>query len=180
MKNKSIGFIVILLLAWFFAKDNKAPSSPAAERTESSASLYTQEPAQESGTSEQAKIGYVNANTLKVRSTPNGLPLESLQRGAQVKVYEQRNDWSRISAANEKERWVSSSYLCESTNCYVKKVTPPSPEKLRTEHRTTPSRQHSAPQNYGSSCPCSSGTVCIGPRGGRYCITSGGNKRYGV
>lgn len=32
----------------------------------------------------------------------------------------------------------------------------------------------------GSGCPCSGGTVCIGPRGGRYCITSGGNKRYGV
>jgi hypothetical protein len=30
------------------------------------------------------------------------------------------------------------------------------------------------------SCPCNGGDVCIGPRGGRYCITSGGNKRYGV
>lgn len=168
MKNKNIGFIAIALLAWFFAKDNKTPSSLA------------DEPTQKSGISEQAKIGYVNANALKVRSTPNGSPLESLQRGAQVKVYEQQNDWSRISAANEKERWVSSSYLCESTNCYVKKVTPPSPAKLRTEHRSTPYLQHPTPQNYGSSCPCSSGTVCIGPRGGRYCITSGGNKRYGV
>lgn len=26
MKNKSIRFIVIVLLAWFFAKDNKAPT----------------------------------------------------------------------------------------------------------------------------------------------------------
>lgn len=34
--------------------------------------------------------------------------------------------------------------------------------------------------NFGGSCPCSGSTVCIGPRGGRYCITSGGNKRYGV
>ncbi|MDG2535263.1 hypothetical protein P6144_16500 [Sphingomonas sp. HITSZ_GF] len=33
---------------------------------------------------------------------------------------------------------------------------------------------------YGSGCPCSGRQVCIGPRGGRYCITSGGNKRYGV
>lgn len=32
----------------------------------------------------------------------------------------------------------------------------------------------------GSGCPCSGSQVCIGPRGGRYCITSGGNKRYGV
>jgi hypothetical protein len=29
-------------------------------------------------------------------------------------------------------------------------------------------------------CPCNGGKVCVGPRGGRYCITSGGNKRYGV
>jgi hypothetical protein len=29
-------------------------------------------------------------------------------------------------------------------------------------------------------CPCNGGDVCIGPRGGRYCITRGGNKRYGV
>jgi hypothetical protein len=32
----------------------------------------------------------------------------------------------------------------------------------------------------GGSCPCSGSNICIGPRGGRYCITSGGNKRYGV
>jgi hypothetical protein len=31
-----------------------------------------------------------------------------------------------------------------------------------------------------AGCPCGSGKVCVGPRGGRYCITSGGNKRYGV
>lgn len=30
------------------------------------------------------------------------------------------------------------------------------------------------------NCPCNGGKVCIGPRGGRFCITSGGNKRYGV
>ncbi len=34
--------------------------------------------------------------------------------------------------------------------------------------------------NWDSSCPCSGSNICIGPRGGRYCITSGGNKRYGV
>jgi uncharacterized protein YgiM (DUF1202 family) len=85
--------------------------------------------------SEQAKIGYANANALKVRSTPNGSPLESLQRGAQVKIYEQQNNWSRISIANEKERWVSSSYLCESANCYVKKS------------------RHLSPQNYERNIP---------------------------
>jgi hypothetical protein len=29
-------------------------------------------------------------------------------------------------------------------------------------------------------CPCNGGKVCVGPRGGRYCITSSGKKRYGV
>lgn len=28
-------------------------------------------------------------------------------------------------------------------------------------------------------CPCGSGSVCVGPRGGRFCITSSGKKRYG-
>lgn len=29
-----------------------------------------------------------------------------------------------------------------------------------------------------SNCPCSAANYCVGPRGGHYCITSGGNKRY--
>lgn len=29
-----------------------------------------------------------------------------------------------------------------------------------------------------ATCPCSGSFNCVGPRGGRYCITSGGNKRY--
>ena len=27
-------------------------------------------------------------------------------------------------------------------------------------------------------CECSAGAVCIGPRGGRYCLTAAGNKKY--
>ena len=43
-----------------------------------------------------------------------------------------------------------------------------------TSHRTN----NSSPQYYGSSCDCRAHRICVGPRGGRYCITSGGNKRY--
>jgi uncharacterized protein YgiM (DUF1202 family) len=32
----------------------------------------------------------------------------------------------------------------------------------------------------GGSCPCTSARVCVGPRGGRYCLNSTGSKRYGV
>jgi len=28
------------------------------------------------------------------------------------------------------------------------------------------------------SCDCDAGTLCTGPRGGTYCITKGGSKRY--
>jgi hypothetical protein len=32
----------------------------------------------------------------------------------------------------------------------------------------------------GNGCSCAGGNVCYGPRGGRYCITSGGKQRYGI
>jgi len=42
-------------------------------------------------------------------------------------------------------------------------------------------QQHFAPakatQTQGA-CPCSSGRICTGPRGGRYCLTPSGNKSY--
>jgi len=32
--------------------------------------------------------------------------------------------------------------------------------------------------NSNSECPCSSGKLCTGPRGGKYCLTSTGKKNY--
>jgi hypothetical protein len=34
--------------------------------------------------------------------------------------------------------------------------------------------------SFEGGCSCGGRHVCVGPRGGRYCITSGGNKRYGL
>lgn len=42
------------------------------------------------------------------------------------------------------------------------------------------SRKSSSAGSRVAGCPCGGGKVCVGPRGGRYCITSSGNKRYGV
>jgi hypothetical protein len=50
----------------------------------------------------------------------------------------------------------------------------------RTKSRRSRTGRKARYQSGGSGCPCSGSLVCIGPRGGRYCITSGGNKRYGV
>jgi hypothetical protein len=35
-----------------------------------------------------------------------------------------------------------------------------------------------ATDNLPSECPCGTGVLCIGPRGGQYCITASGNKSY--
>ena len=61
-----------------------------------------------------------------------------------------------------------------SSRIYGAKPSVKKKRKRRAKMRST------RPSYYGGGCPCSGGTVCIGPRGGRYCITSGGNKRYGV
>jgi hypothetical protein len=51
--------------------------------------------------------------------------------------------------------------------------------RRRSSSRRSGSRSRSL-YGGGGSCPCSGVNICVGPRGGRYCITSGGNKRYGV
>lgn len=56
--------------------------------------------------------------------------------------------------------------------------------KRASRKRTSRRRGWSSSGTRGTTesgdCPCNGGRVCVGPRGGRYCITRGGNKRYGV
>ncbi|WP_348532530.1 SH3 domain-containing protein [Pseudomonas sp. PP3] len=114
----------------------------------------------------------MSADKLNIRDQPGGKVIFNLLRGDKVQIYAKRNDWVRISIDSQPAKWLSSKSLCSGSNCYV--ASQPKPARPAPQ----PARR-SAPE-YGSSCLCSSGSVCIGPRGGRYCITSGGNKRYGV
>lgn len=61
--------------------------------------------------------------------------------------------------ANEQKRNTRNNYESKPVITYT-------PPKKRIKQRTY------------SSCSCSGFTSCYGPRGGRYCITSGGKKRY--
>ena len=186
MKNKTIGFVVILFFVWLFAKNDKASATESNVQNSdisTSSSLSTVQKRPDITGSGQPEHRYVNADTLKVRSSPKGNALDTLKRGTSVNVYEQRDTWSRISAAKEQERWVGSAYLCEVAGCYIKKdllQSAPAVKQRAAERHTAPVKQPVRSPSYSSSCSCSSGNVCIGPRGGRYCITSGGNKRYGV
>ncbi|WP_080590218.1 SH3 domain-containing protein [Pseudomonas putida] len=116
--------------------------------------------------------GVESADKLNLRVQPGGKVISSLKRGEKVQVYERKAEWARISLDGQPQRWISYKNLCSGSSCFV----------IRQPKRERPAPQpvRSSTSEYGSSCPCSSGRVCIGPRGGRYCITSGGNKRYGV
>ena len=112
----------------------------------------------------------VVASALNQRMSPNGAVVGRLTGGAAVEVYARDGGRARISPDGASPRWVSVRQLCAGLGCYR----PPAPRR-----HNTPARR-SRPNYLDGTCPCSGDRVCIGPRGGRYCITSGGNKRYGV
>lgn len=45
-------------------------------------------------------------------------------------------------------------------------------------HRPSAVSSHNSIRSPGDACSCAGAQNCTGPRGGKYCITSGGNKRY--
>lgn len=73
--------------------------------------------------------------------------------------------WQTISAAKEKD--VEESSLCR-----------------KNKASSTPVKPQQGPPatafvSTSQSCPCTTNQICQGPRGGKYCITSSGAKRYG-
>ncbi|WP_336936499.1 hypothetical protein [Acinetobacter beijerinckii] len=121
---------------------------------------------------------YVNSNSLKVRDKPNGKVIDHLKRGDSVLIYDVAGKWERISEEGEFHKWVDSSLLCTTANCfkssnntYIQRVVKKS---VNTNTYVTPRKQITTI----GGCSCGSGNYCYGPRGGRYCYTSGGNKSY--
>lgn len=156
-----------------------------------------------------AMASYVNADGVNCRASPatSARVVAKLSKGQSVFVKEGGGGWSRLASPS---CWVSSRFLSEdfvaqssqrstrssydtSRDSAVRLSRRQSSINLynfgssaskmnRKAAKRSKSRRSSGSGAYGSggSCPCSGGSVCIGPRGGRYCITSGGNKRYGV
>lgn len=176
----AIPLVVLVLVLFGLGSKNKTSQALTTSQQVSTvpahASLPTPVPVPEA---EDSIAKYVDADRLNVRSTPKGKVVSSLRRGGTVKVYEELAGWSRISQGGEATQWVSSSSLCDASDCSARRSTS-SARSASAARLYMPPVQRSAPSSYSSSCPCSSGSVCIGPRGGRYCITSGGNKRYGI
>lgn len=152
--------------------------------TTSSAPVVPAQAAVQAPPSETFSDFSVTAAALNVRDAPDGRLVGRATRGNTLHVYETTDEWARVSARDEAPRWVSRKGICAGAGCAARfsasSTQPTSPSTsvvpvARTLISAAPPRR-AASADYG--CACSSGRTCVGPRGGVYCFTSGGNKRY--
>lgn len=127
---------------------------------------------------------YVSARRANARSRPtqSSSIVTVLGRGDRVRVVGRDGEWSKVFRAGM-TFWVLSSLLADARPvAKAAKSVKPAKSHMARAKRSAPRRSASHSRSYSASgsCPCGSGNICIGPRGGRYCITSGGNKRYGM
>ena len=113
---------------------------------------------------------YVHASSLNCRKGASSeQPVtEQLVRGAALEIRARSEGWALV-ARPKSDCWVSDQYLTPS---------PPmiSGPLVSRQIMGAVSRSRSTT----AECTCSRGEICIGPRGGRYCMISGGRRRYGV
>lgn len=155
---------------------------------------------------EQVKASTLNCRAEPQAGSP---VVAKLFRGQSVTVAETRGAWSQLTVQDcwvlSRHLGVEAAYSGEQSYSPYDSRSSSKPQGLSAPNisfpqLSSPSKKRSAatrkrsssssskrsrsssfrPYGGGGSCPCSGGNVCIGPRGGRYCITSGGNKRYGV
>lgn len=122
---------------------------------------------------------YINTNSLNIRDKPNGHVVGKLGRGEKVDIYETKGNWARISLNSSSPKWLSTKLLCETDGCFKQK----SRSTTSNNYQALKSHPHHSERKqkktyYDSDCSCAVVDYCVGPRGGHYCITSGGNKRY--
>jgi hypothetical protein len=141
----------------------------------------------------------VDARSLNCRSQPTATAptVRSFARNDRLQILGEEDGWSHV--AGYPDCWASSRYLSDGSAPVAATAgaagasgvsslySQPARLKVKSSagRKTRPARKSRSfgkqrSYNTGSACPCSGSRICIGPRGGRYCITSGGNKRYGV
>lgn len=156
--------------------------------------------------SNQASAETVSSPSVNCRASAstNAAVIGTVRRGEKLSIIGRMNGWSQVETNRLPTCWIRSdlvvsdssyqssakageyvggsrSYLAtqsRSSSGPAKSSTSKRSTKKKSSARRASQRRNSS---YSSSnCPCRGSNVCIGPRGGRYCITSGGNKRYGV
>ncbi|MDV7673696.1 SH3 domain-containing protein [Acinetobacter baumannii] len=133
----------------------------------------------QSAVEEVIESKYINTNSLNIREKPNGHVVGKLGRGEKVDIYETKGNWARISLNSSSPQWLSTKLLCETDGCFKQKsrsTTSNNYQALKSHPHHTERKQKKT--YYDNDCSCAVVDYCVGPRGGHYCITSGGNKRY--
>lgn len=148
------------------------------------------------------ETGYITGSSINCRKEgwATSKVVKVLNRGDRAVIVDRIASWANLDLGEE-TCWVLSKYVgsgtltsTAATRAWESASTSSSRTKAKPKARSSPralapasathrSTKRSSPASDGYSaagCPCSGSRVCVGPRGGRYCITSGGNKRYGV
>ena len=135
-----------------------------------------------------------SAEACRASPAPDVPVLRRLQAGEAVIVAASQGDWRKVRAGDstywiESEAALVTGHGAAGARPTVRVAHPRTPHSHPlTTHRRAVVRhavRHAghhgrAHRISGSGCSCGGHNVCYGPHGGRYCSTSGGNKRYGI
>jgi len=121
----------------------------------------------------------VTSSSLRTRSTPsaNGVITGALHKGETTTVVSRSGEWLQV-AQGAGLAWIAASHVRQA-HSQSSGLMSSSPNLQSSESKKRHSIKSGGSES-NADCPCRGSRVCIGPRGGRYCITSGGRKRYGV
>ena len=124
-----------------------------------------------------ADTGYISAASLNGRAKPttSSNVVQKLTRGESVRIVERKNGWLKV-IQGAVTFWIIAKHVSSSPP--EAQYSPAPIARLVSSPKKSSKRRSS--RSSGGGCSCSSGGVCVGPRGGRYCYTSSGNKRYGI
>jgi hypothetical protein len=177
------GWLAIIALFGTIAFCSRQSPSPVDHASSNVAAPPPSAPAVPLPPAEKSVPYFVAVDALNMRDAPDGRLVGKLSRGDGIPVYETAGDWARISPKAQPPQWVSFTRLCAGSGCFeraIPKKPAPAPATTAATARAAaaPARSSKPIPIYSPSCPCSGANYCVGPRGGVYCITSGGNKRY--
>jgi hypothetical protein len=194
--RKGCGCIVLCIIILFFISFcSKSPknvnnennsNTPVSELSDSNREKITNQTPRTDLAS--GDIAIVSTKKVRGRSEPNSnaRTIDTLRSGEKVRILSRKGNWVKVAkgatsvwiVSTHVKRRSSSPNLLKSSS--FKKQSSDKSTKAKKRRVSRKNGYYSTRGTTSGSCPCNGGPVCVGPRGGRYCITSSGNKRYGV
>ena len=96
-----------------------------------------------------------------------------LIQGKSYLVLKQQPKWIQIQVESA-HLWAARELFGASTNCPQTTPRKPASQKVNPNAKPPAIPKVAAPRD----CPCGSARVCQGSRGGRYCVSTNGSRRY--